>query len=133
MDQIYNNFVTRVAEGRRLPVQRVQEIAKGHVWTGAQARELGLVDQVGGFYEAVARAQKLANLAGEPRLKRMTPSASPLEALQKLMGVEATSAKTLAAAAWVLGDPRAEQLIDQAAQARLRDGGAMVLAPDRVH
>ncbi|MDB5446777.1 MAG: sppA [Phenylobacterium sp.] len=132
MDQIYANFIARVAEGRRLPPARVQQIARGHVWTGVQARELGLVDQVGGFYEAVAKAQALAHLSGEPRLKRMTPGASPVEAIQKLLGVEATSAKTLAAAAWVLGDPRAEALIDQAAQARLREGGAMVLAPDRV-
>jgi protease-4 len=132
MDQIYANFVGRVAEGRKLPLQRVQEIARGHVWTGAQARELGLVDEVGGFYEAVARAKSLAGISGEARLKRMTPSASPVQAIQKMLGIEATSAKTLAAAAWVFGDPRAEAIIDQAAQARLREGGAMVLAPDRL-
>lgn len=132
MDQIYGNFLTRVAEGRKLPLQRVQQIARGHVWTGAQARELGLVDQVGGFYEAVDRAKALANISGEVKLKRMTPGASPVEALQKLLGVEAASAKTLAAAAWVFGDPRAEAIIDQAAQARLRAGGAMVLAPERI-
>ena len=132
MDQIYANFIVRVAEGRKLAPARVQEIARGHVWTGAQARELGLVDQVGGFYEAVAKAQQLAGLTGTPRLRRMTPSASPVEAIQKLLGVETTSARTLAAAAWVFGDPRAEALIDQAAQARLREQGAMVLAPDRL-
>ena len=133
MDQIYGNFLARVSEGRKLPLARVQQIAKGHVWTGVQARELGLVDQVGGFYEAVDRAKALAGISGEARLKRVTPGASPVEAIQKLLGVEATSAKTLAAAAWVFGDPRAEAIIDQAAQARLRDSGAMVLAPDRVH
>ena len=133
MDQIYGNFLARVSEGRRLPLARVQQIAKGHVWTGVQAHELGLVDQVGGFYEAVDRAKALAGVTGEARLKRVTPGASPVEAIQKLLGVEATSAKTLAAAAWVFGDPRAEAIIDQAAQARLRDSGAMVLAPDRVH
>jgi len=132
MDQIYGNFLQRVSTGRNLPIDRVQQIARGHVWTGVQARELGLVDQVGGFYEAVERAKTLANLSGEPRLKRMTPPASPVEAIQKLLGVEATSARTLAAAAWVFSDPRAESIIDQAAQARLRAGGAMVLAPDRV-
>lgn len=132
MDQIYANFLTRVAEGRNLPLAKVQEIARGHVWTGAQARELGLVDQLGGFYDAVDRAKALAGISGEPRLKRMTPPASSVEALQKLLGLEAASARTLAAAAWVLSDPRAEALIDQAAQARLREGGAMVLAPERV-
>jgi protease-4 len=132
IDQIYANFLTRVSEGRKLPLQRVQQIARGRVWTGAQARELGLVDEVGGFYEAVARAQSLAGLSGEPRLKRMTPSASPVEAVERLLGVETTSARTLAAVASVFGDPQAEALIDQAAQARLRSEGAMVLAPDRV-
>lgn len=132
MDQIYANFLTRVAEGRNLPLAKVQEIARGHVWTGAQARELGLVDQLGGFYDAVDRAKALAGISGEPRLKRMTPPASSVVALQKLLGLEAASARTLAAAAWVFNDPRAEALIDQAAQARLREGGAMVLAPERV-
>jgi protease-4 len=132
MDQIYANFLTRVAEGRKLPLARVQEIARGHVWTGAQARELGLVDELGGFYDAVDRAKALAGISGEPRLKRLTPPTSSVEAIQKLLGLEAASARTLAAAAWVFSDPRAEGLIDRAAQSRLREGGAMVLAPERV-
>ena len=132
MDQIYGNFLIRVSEGRRLPLERVQEIARGRVWTGAQAREIGLVDQLGGFYEAVDRAKTLAKIEGEPRLKRMTPPASPIEVLQKLLGVEASAARTLAAAAWLFGDPRAQGIVDEAVQARLRDGGAMVLAPQRV-
>jgi protease-4 len=132
MDEIYANFLARVAQGRKLPMQRVQQIARGHVWTGAQARELGLVDQLGGFYDAVARAQSLAGLSGEARLKRMTPQASPVAAIQKLLGLEASSARALAAAAWVFGDPRAEAIIDQVVQARLRDGGAMVLSPERI-
>lgn len=132
MDQIYANFLTRVAEGRKLPIAKVQEIARGHVWTGAQARELGLVDQLGGFYDAVDRAKALAGITGEPRLKRLTPPTSSVEAIQKLLGLEAASARSLAAAAWVFSDPRAEAIIDHAAQARLREGGALVLAPERV-
>jgi len=133
MDQIYANFTARVAEGRKLPVERVREIAKGHVWTGAQAKDLGLVDELGGFYDAVATAKKLGGVTGEARLKRMSPGGSPLEAIQKMLGVSAVSARTLAAAAWVLGDPRAQGILDEMAQARLRSQGAMVLAPTRVH
>jgi len=133
MDQIYANFVARVAKGRNLPPERVRQIAKGHVWTGAQARKLGLVDEVGGFYQAVDKAKALAGLTGEVRLKRMTPQASPIEALEQLMGVSASSVRTLAAAAWVLGDPRAQGVIDQMAESRLRDHGAMVLAPTPVN
>jgi protease-4 len=133
MDRIYDNFVQRVAAGRKLSPDRVREIAKGHVWTGVQAKELGLVDEIGGFYDAVAKAKALASITGEARLKRMSPSSSPFESVQKMLGVSASSAKTLAAAAWVFGDPRAQQIMDEMAQARLREQGAMVLAPTRVH
>ena len=129
MDQIYENFVVRVSNGRKLPEARVREIAKGRVWTGVQAKELGLVDEVGGFYQAVDKAKALAGLTGEVRLKRVSPSASPLEALESVLGVSATSVKTLAAAAWVLGDPRAQGVLEELAQARMRQQGALVLAP----
>jgi protease IV len=132
MDRIYDNFVHRVAVGRKLSPDRVRQIAKGHVWTGVQAKQLGLVDQIGGFYDAVAKAKTLAHISGEARLKPMTPSGSPFEALQKMMGISASSARTLAAAAWVFGDPRAQGIMDDLAQARLRSQGAMVLSPDRV-
>lgn len=129
MDRIYDNFVARVAQGRRLPPERVREIAKGRVWTGAQARQIGLVDELGGFYQAVDKAKALAGLEGDVPLRRMTPTEGALQALQRALGVSATSARTLAAAAWVLGDPRAEAVIERAAEARLRADGATVLAP----
>jgi protease IV len=132
MDRIYANFVARVAVGRKLAPDRVREIAKGHVWTGVQAKQLGLVDEIGGFYDAVAKAKALAGISGEARLRRMTPAGSPFEAVQKMLGVSATSARTLAAAAWVFGDPRAQGILDDLAQARLRSQGAMVLAPTRI-
>lgn len=129
MDRIYANFVTRVAQGRHLSPDRVREIAKGHIWTGAQAKQLGLVDEVGGFYQAVSKAQQLAHLSGEPRLKRMTPSTSPFDAIERMFGISASSVRTLAAAGWVLGDPSAKALLDEMADARLRQQGAMVLSP----
>lgn len=130
MDRIYANFLTRVATGRKLSPERVAEIARGRVWTGAQAKGLGLVDEVGGFYQAVARAKQMAKLEGDVPLRRMTPSAGAFESLQRALGVQAASARTLAAAAWVFGDPRAQQLLDQMAEARLRsEGKATVLAP----
>jgi protease-4 len=129
MDRIYAGFVARVAEGRRLPPERVREIAKGRVWTGVQARQLGLVDQIGGFYDAVDRAKALAGIKGDVRLKMIGGSRSPLEALGRLFGGTETSMKTLAAAAWVMGDPRSQAILDQMAQSRLRERGATVLAP----
>jgi protease-4 len=132
MDRIYDNFVARVAAGRKLPVERVREIAKGHVWTGAQAKELGLVDEIGGFYDAVAKAKQLAGIKGEARLKRMSPNGSPLEALTKMMGVSASAVRTLAAGAGVLSDPRIQGVAEDLDQARLRSQGALVLAPVRL-
>jgi protease-4 len=129
MDRIYEGFIQRVATGRKLAPEQVREIAKGRVWTGSQALRLGLVDELGGFYQAVDKARQLAKLEGEPHLKRVGPQASPFEALERILGVQAGSAKTLAAAAWVFGDPRAERVLNAMAAQRLRDQGAMVLAP----
>jgi protease-4 len=134
MDRIYANFIGRVAVGRKLPVERVREIAKGRVWTGAQARQLGLVDEIGGFYQAVEKARTLAKLKDDVPLRRMTPTEGAFEALQKALGVSANSARTLAAAAWIFGDPRAEAVIDQISEAKLRSSGAgTVLAPTPLH
>lgn len=61
-DVIYAGFTRKVATGRKLPLAQVQAIAKGRVWSGADARSHGLVDDMGGFWTAVADAQKLAGL-----------------------------------------------------------------------
>jgi protease-4 len=130
MDRIYAGFVSRVAEGRKLPPERVREIAKGRVWTGVQAKQLGLVDELGGFYQAVDKAKSLANLKGEVKLKKIGGAKSPFEALERVLGVSSTSLRTLAASAWILGDPRSQSILDEMAKARLRatPSGAAVLA-----
>jgi protease-4 len=57
VQSVYDLFVARVAAGRRLSPERVDEIGRGRVYTGAQAAELGLVDELGGLREAVQRAK----------------------------------------------------------------------------
>ncbi|HYF23533.1 MAG TPA: signal peptide peptidase SppA [Caulobacteraceae bacterium] len=130
MDGIYEGFVTRVSSGRKIPAERVREIAKGRVWTGAQAKELGLVDELGGIHEAVAKAKALAKIpaAEEVKLKKFPGEKSPFEAFGEAFGMSAASMRTLAAAGWILGDPRAEAVMDEMAEARLRDRGATVMA-----
>ena len=59
----YLRFLRRVAEGRDTPLREVHEIAQGRVWTGDAALRLGLIDRLGGFGAALARARELANLA----------------------------------------------------------------------
>lgn len=63
MDHIYQNFVDRVATGRKLSAERVNEIGRGRVWTGAQAKENGLVDELGGFATAIQTAKEAAGIA----------------------------------------------------------------------
>ncbi len=58
----YARFKQRVADGREMTPQRVQELARGRVWTGQQALEHGLVDELGDFQTAVERARALARL-----------------------------------------------------------------------
>ncbi|WP_193046183.1 signal peptide peptidase SppA [Mycolicibacterium baixiangningiae] len=61
-DLFYTDFVERVAAGRGLSVDDVAEVARGRVWTGADAKERGLVDELGGLRTAVDRAKVLAGL-----------------------------------------------------------------------
>ncbi len=61
----YSDFTALVAEGRDLPLSRVDALARGRVWTGAQALELGLIDEIGGFNDAVAAARRLARVSAD--------------------------------------------------------------------
>src|SRR3954466_4590646 len=66
-DDVYGQFVQAVAEGRKLPEAKVREIAEGRIYTGRRAKELKLVDELGGLDDAVQAAWALAGQAGEPR------------------------------------------------------------------
>jgi protease-4 len=62
VDSIYAQFINRVAEGRKMKKDQVNFIARGRVWTGSDALEIGLVDKLGGLKEAIAYAAKQANI-----------------------------------------------------------------------
>lgn len=62
MRSIYDRFIHCVVEGRGLQEVEVRELATGQVWSGERARELGLIDEIGGLHEAIARARELAEL-----------------------------------------------------------------------
>jgi len=65
MRDIYDHFLDGVSKGRGLPVEKVDSIGKGRVYLGARAKELGLVDELGGLDRAVAVAKQLANIPAE--------------------------------------------------------------------
>jgi protease IV len=62
VDAVYHDFVGKVAEGRQRSVTDVEAVARGRVWTGRDAREAGLVDELGGLRDAVRIARERANL-----------------------------------------------------------------------
>jgi protease-4 len=61
-DLFYTDFIERVAQGRKMSAEAVDAIARGRVWTGADAKERGLVDELGGLRTAITRAKVLAGL-----------------------------------------------------------------------
>jgi protease-4 len=129
MDRIYGGFLARVAQGRRMPLQRVAQIARGRVWTGAQARELGLVDRLGGFYDAVDRAKALAGVRGAARLVSFNAENSPLEAIRRFFGLSARGAGVMARILAIADEPSVRAVSAEVSDARLRSEGALVLAP----
>lgn len=81
----WDNFVPKVAKGRGKSVEQINEVAQGRVWTGAQAKERGLVDEFGGLNRAVEIAKELADLPADKDVKRIVfPSPRPF--LQSLFG-----------------------------------------------
>ena len=71
IDDMYVQFVEAVASGRKLDLQEVRSLADGRVFTGRNAKERKLIDEVGNFQDAVDHTAKLAGISGKPRLIRL--------------------------------------------------------------
>lgn len=76
IDDTYNQFITTVAENRNLDIEQVKLFADGRIFTGMQAKEYGLIDEVGSLADAVDEAAKLAGIKGEPVIVDMSPKRS---------------------------------------------------------
>ena len=83
-DQLYNQFVQVVAKGRGLSEDKVRELATGQLYTGIQAKELGLVDELGGLQTAIDLAASLAGVS-KPEVEYYKPQAPSL--LNTLLGM----------------------------------------------
>ncbi len=68
LEDIRDQFVTAVSKGRNMPREKVLEIADGRIFSGRQAKKIGLVDRLGNFRDAVDLAKKMANIKGEVKL-----------------------------------------------------------------
>ena len=87
-DTTYDQFLTKVAEGRKLKKEAVHEIAQGRVWSGIQAQKLGLVDELGGLDAAIRHAAKLAKIEGDFRVDPPGVPKKPIEKLLESLGGE---------------------------------------------
>ena len=93
VDSIYLKFKSRVADGRNMNLDAVQEVAQGRVWTGTQAKENGLVDVIGGLEMAINIAAEKAGLATDDyRLVNFPTVEEPFEKIMK--EITGSSAKT---------------------------------------
>jgi protease-4 len=78
VDRIYNLFLDKVAQGRKIPPAKVAEIAQGRVWSGKEAQKIGLVDEMGGMNAAIEYAVKEAKLGNNWQLQEY-PKVTSLE------------------------------------------------------
>jgi protease-4 len=133
MEDIYTDFTGRVAEGRDLPIERVREIAKGRVWTGTQAKEIGLVDELGGFMRAIEIAKAEADIDADTkvRLKTFPKPLSTSEQIEQLLSGSVSAGGDLAALTELLSTPQAQALLaaSKAANTSAEDRSLMADMP----
>jgi len=97
LDRVYTDFTQKVAAGRNLSIDKVRNVAKGQVWSGRDARERGLVDELGGYSVAIRLAREAAKIppAARVSVEEYPPPESPLERLfeQAMSGGEVRAAE----------------------------------------
>lgn len=87
MMEFYREFVSKAAQGRSMKIEDMDKVAQGRVWTGTQAKEQGLIDELGGLDKAIEVAKQLAKIPAERDVQIVEyPKAPGL--LQALMGIE---------------------------------------------
>lgn len=98
VDFIYDQFLDRVVEGRGMTKEQVNEIARGRVWTGKDALEIGLIDEIGGIKEAVDYAGEIANIPADDVLVQLYPKRKVepwMEILEALDDKDEESSQTI--------------------------------------
>lgn len=120
-DQIYEVFLSRVAEARNMSKDQVNEIAQGRVWTGEQALDIHLVDQLGGLSHTIDKAAELSGIS-EYRIVNYPQLKDPLlKMLENLMGDDfTTSLKILSAQPSDLWKSKLSQEIKSISQPQAR-------------
>lgn len=120
INHIYDEFTSKTAAARKKSVAEIHAVAQGRVWTGAQAKERGLIDRLGRFDDAVRAAAKLAKIEGTPPLSYVEREMGRVERL--LSSLDQIVAPSIAAAVRAeLGLGEAASLLPKAAQEMQRD------------
>ncbi len=131
IDIVYNGFIAIVADGRNLPAGTVAGSAKGRVWSGQQAKQIGLVDSLGGLNDAITVARQVGNIpADQPTAIQVYPEPlSPLEAAMALLKGDADIKSEVGGALGDLDGPAGAAVRTLAPL--FRDSqGAMIRMPD---
>jgi protease IV len=114
IERIYTEFKDRVARGRKMELSELEGIAGGRVWTGTEALDLGLVDETGGFREALRKARELGGI--EREVPGVLTKVNPPRGGRPLPGEPAQSALDAMGETWL-------------ALSELRAGGFLAVAP----
>lgn len=95
LDNVHEQFIKAVAEGRKMPIDKVRELSDGTVFSGVQALKVGLVDQLGTLEDSIKLASSLAGIKGEPTVVTKKSSLYLMDLLEnKLKGLSAKSYPT---------------------------------------
>jgi protease-4 len=118
-DVIYTDFKSKVAKGRKLPIGEVDAIAKGRVWSGADARKVGLVDKLGSFWTAVDEAKQIAKIPAGSRVvfDRFPRQHGIFDAIGQMFGETEASARAIQGLATLANTPLARATMDAMASA----------------
>lgn len=114
MDEVYGRFVARVAEGRGLSREQVDQVGRGRIWSGADALDRGLVDELGDLQAGIAAARRLAELPDDAPVR----SVSAGFALPGAPSFGKDPADAALAAVWPFGEERVLALFDSAVTIR---------------
>jgi protease-4 len=112
-DVIYADFMRKVSTGRKLPMAKVKEIAKGRVWSGVDAKQQGLVDRLGGFWTAVAELKRVAKIPEKSRVvfKRYPRPHGFFDTMAQIFGESEASIRALQGWATLVNTPAARAVI----------------------
>ncbi len=132
LDTFYQLFIGRAAEGRGMSVEELHAVAQGRVWTGAQALERGLVDDLGGLDVAIAHARELAGVTEETGILRLPQQRTFVDELlddlsnAQVVSPTASASRDLAA---LLGGQQALQALEATSRVLGPNGGVAAMPP----